>query len=493
MSCQGSGRVMRFFIYWLSFFMLQLGVWVEHKFETPSFDQILYHFQYGVDGLVDADQSLFLNFLKNVIFAPVVIVFILYFIRHLLARKQYFEAGSKRLQTFWAGRFVVERGSLILLIACAMMLLTKVSFWEHFQQMQYSNFIDKHYVEPVNIREPKEKRNLVLVYVESLEATYSDKEIFGDDLLSSLNESTAGWASFSNFSQTTGTNWTIAGIVSTQCGVPLRPYAGILQRNEVGEKAGVFMPGITCLGDVLRKAGYKNVFLGGASGSFAGKQKFLFKHGYQEIYGREEWKALGESEFNDWGLYDDRLLQRAKKKLDQLAGEDQPFNLTILTVDTHQPAGYISKTCEAQGVTEFSDIVKCSSRLLAEFIDYIKFKGYDKTTDIVIVGDHLATGNPLIDSLKKAPQRKIYNKFYSSRGLYPNRDDMYHFGVYPTILTMLGFKFDGGKLALGVTGFGQIDPKAYSFYMEEAFDRKLGAPSEIYQKFWSGNVKLAQQ
>lgn len=334
----------------------------------------------------------------------------------------------------------------------------------------------------------KKKRNLVLIYVESLETAYSDNSRFGKDLLKSLNEVTGGAYSFGNFENTYGAGWTIAGIVSTQCGIPIKDIA-LFDGNEIGEEMLDFLPGATCLGDILQENGYKNVFMGGASQIFSGKGKFLKTHGYNEIYGKEQWEELGytKDDFNEWGLYDDELFLQAREKLDQLEINGEPFNLTILTLDQHPPEGFISKTCRKRGVHNFEGIVKCNADLVADFIKYIQTKGYNKNTDIVLTGDHLSMPNPVYEKLI-SNSRTIYNRFITSQTLNQNRDGFVHFDMFPTILYMLGFKLEEGRLALGVSGFGQAS-KGKSLFYDQERDAKLMQFSEKYIEFWHGNKK----
>ena len=47
-----------------------------------------------------------------------------------------------------------------------------------------------------------------------------------------------------------------------------------------------------------------------------------------------------------WGHEDEILYKRAKKQLEQLSSSDKPFNLTMLTVDTHFPRGYKCRLCK---------------------------------------------------------------------------------------------------------------------------------------------------
>ena len=73
-------------------------------------------------------------------------------------------------------------------------------------------------------------------------------------------------------SQTRGTTFTVAGILSSQCGTPL-----LFPKGPGGNdilKNGFLQEGF-CFGDILHAAGYHQVFMGGASTRFAGKGVFL--------------------------------------------------------------------------------------------------------------------------------------------------------------------------------------------------------------------------
>lgn len=504
------GEFWRFAVYWLSFSMLAIGSWVERNFGEPSLEQIAYHLQFGRAGLAGADGVFLERFLWTCVLYPFVAALACSLAGAVVAKGS--EVGYRRAMQevaravtslaadLWArservARFAFARKmQIVLLPASAAFLLSKVSFWDFVQEARYENVIDSYYVAPSSVAPPSERRNLVLIYVESLEDAYRSEELFGRNLLARLDSATEGWHSFGNFVQTTGTSWTMGGIVSTQCGVPLRPYSwresgstdGSRDGNALGEKADSFMPGIVCLGDLLKDAGYVNVFMGGADHAFAGKGKFLSAHGYQEIWGRTEWERQGETKMNAWGLFDPQLLFLARKKLDELMGAGRPFNLTLLTLDTHHPHGFVSDVCRDEGVVDFPGVVECTAGLVASFIDYIRSNGYLETTDVVVIGDHLSMVNPVYDQLSRQPHRTIYNRIYSSRALSRNRDDLYHFSIFPSILDMLGFKFPDGRLGLGVSGFGSIGENARGLYSQRDLEYKLAAKSDLYRKFWSG-------
>lgn len=494
----------KFSAYWLASALFALGLWINLKFGDPSFEQVIYHFQFGGEALLSTDTNLLLNFVEYCVLLPFVLALILYHIERIVLLIK--DTAVKRLvsrslgyltsfllntQHFVFGLFK-KRLPLFLLIFGAAFLLTKVSFWTYLQGLKYENFVDQNYVKPINVKPPILKKNLILIYVESLETTYSNENLFERNLLKTLDHETNQWASVKNFQQVSGTGWTIAGIVSSQCGIPLRPYTWFdkdepdnqIDGNKLGEKANYFMPGAICMGDLLKNAGYKNVFLGGASKAFAGKGKFFSNHGYDEIYGREDWMALGEKSFNGWGLYDDRLFHHAKLKLDELQQANKPFNLTLLTLDTHPPGGHASAYCNNYGVRDLLGIYECTADIVANFIQYIKIKGYDKNTNIVIIGDHLSMVNNHYDQLTQEKNRTIYNKFYALKPLIPNRDTMYHFSVFPSIMYMLGFDFAKNRLALGASIFGELDSQ-FKLHADGDINTKLNAKSEIYKKIWS--------
>ncbi|HKE93929.1 MAG TPA: sulfatase-like hydrolase/transferase, partial [Povalibacter sp.] len=294
-------------------------------------------------------------------------------------------------------------------------------------------------------------KNLILIYVESLEQTYSDEAIFGADLLERLDALPG--VSFESYVPAPGTGWTIAAMVATQCGIPLQ-FVTRLDDTETGEHVRTFLPGAVCLPDVLHRFGYRNVFMGGASLAFAGKGKFLTTHHYDEVYGFKDWLKARSTlhEFNLWGIYDDDLFSRAKEKLVALHDTGAPFNLTLLTLDTHHPEGYYSTSCRTQGPREFATIVRCASGEVAEFVDFARSRGYLEDTNIVIVGDHLAMPNPVYSKLLSSPQRRIFNKFISTTALEKSTDEIIPFDLFPTVLEYVGIGVDGQRLALGRSG-----------------------------------------
>lgn len=82
---------------------------------------------------------------------------------------------------------------------------------------------------------------------------------------------------------------TIEGLVNSQCGT-LIPFA---HGNHSVGGFGHTVEKMTCLGDVLARAGYRQTFMQGADRKFAGTGQFLALHGYDRIMGFEDWQKMG--------------------------------------------------------------------------------------------------------------------------------------------------------------------------------------------------------
>ena len=364
--------------------------------------------------------------------------------------------------------------------------------------------VGDYYVEPA-VTDNKNKRNLVLIYLESGEATLADDQLFEKDAFAPLKEATPaseGWQSVESFQQYNGGGWTMAGLVSTQCGVPLKgPGFGTDSGggNELGEDSETYLGGTTCLGDVLENEGYTSVFLGGANTSFAAKGTFLGTHGYSQVKGLSDWREAGEPEENfrkDWGLSDERLLAHARTQLDDLHAESeqtgQPFNLSVLTLDTHEPV-HVYDYCDVDTQNEVTSVFDCSLRQVAGFVDYMESQGYLEDTAVVIMGDHLkhmSAGDAFHEQLDHHPNRTIFNRVWVPGGsgngtLRAGADQL---NMYPTILEAAGLQLEGRAAGLGVSAFAATAPEGSAQALEpEAYAELLDSLSPaFYTKAWSG-------
>lgn len=429
----------RFFAYWGGFSAIGLAGWIGRTFGEPSIDQILFHLHYSEGVALRMGRLFVVTFVAEVLLIPLAFAIAAAFLHQAVARAR----------PSWQRHFLRAAPAAAIIVGFVF-LLDQFSVFSLAAARLRADRFAKAFVDPDHVRlEDRQLRNLVLIYVESMEDGYGDAGLFENDLLAPLRQ--LGGVSFESYRPAAGTTWTMAAMVATQCGVPLSVYSEYDIRRT--QRPRDFLAGATCLGDLLEARGYRNVFLGGAPLSFAGKGVFLKDHGYAETFGREEWEKLGakSQEFGPWGLYDSALLERARSKLDALHASGKHFNLTLLTLDTHNPSGFMSPHCRDQGAKDFEGIVGCTNREVADFVKHVQDKGYLKDTVIVILGDHLAVPNPAYDKLQ-ARERRIFNLFVAQPQPRLNRQEVVPFDMFPTLSDLVGMRVPGSRLGLGSSG-----------------------------------------
>jgi len=258
------------------------------------------------------------------------------------------------------------------------------------------------------------RKNLVILYAESYERTYLDESRF-PGLSPELNRLRSEAVDFTQLESREGSTWTIAGIVSSLCGVPLSLSDDANGYSSIGN----FMPGARCLSDHLKDQNYNLEFIGGASSDFAGKGRFLAAHGFSTIRDKEYFRGmgLGTNRFSPWGVHDDILLDTLWERFTALSENPTPFALVGLTLDTHHPSGHIPFACldvNYEGLDQrrpMLDAIHCSDRLIANFVRRIKSSQYWKNTTVVVASDHLALPNDIADLLRDGHRTNLMLMF----------------------------------------------------------------------------------
>ncbi|MEE9339355.1 MAG: sulfatase-like hydrolase/transferase [Methylococcaceae bacterium] len=287
-----------------------------------------------------------------------------------------------------------------------------------------------------------DKKNLVFIYAESLEANFFDNWIV-QGRLNALNEMKESSIVFSNMMETTYTGWTVAGMVASLCGLPLQMPLTSSSNNF--SLTSNFMPNAECLSDILKKEDYYLSFLGGANLNFAGKKAFLKTHSFDNIFGKNRFKAIhpeNEHNYNQWGLRDRPLFEYALDDYLDLASKQNPFALFLLTLDTHAP-GFPDPACTNRYLSiqdnRMLDAVLCSSQLIKKYIIDIRNSPYSNNTVIVVMSDHLAHKNPA-DYLLKQSQRKLMFMINMPSGNNLDvKNSGTHYDIGPTVLSAIGF------------------------------------------------------
>jgi phosphoglycerol transferase len=295
------------------------------------------------------------------------------------------------------------------------------------------------------------KKNIVYIYLESFERTFLDEAQF-PGLAPNIRELEQQGLAFTNIDAAYGTRWTIAGMVASQCGLPLEPMPGV-------NKPGTFMPRAVCLCDTVKQNGYVTSYLGGASLRFGGKGNFYKTHQVDTVQGLEhhiENLPFGTTDYSHWGLYDEDLYQLAWKEFTRLTTQDKPFAFFLLTLDTHPP-GYLSASCDdfryGDGQNSMLNALHCSDQLAANFVRQLLASEATAETIIVIASDHLMMANDIGDPLKQHPNRRNLFFVLEKNGRKESFDrHSTPFDIAPTLLSILGADVDDYNLGVNMLG-----------------------------------------
>lgn len=459
--------------------------YINSNFSGVSFEQILYSILNSKGTSINAlkDGIIFVSLFSIITF---VILYVIVKLNH-----KYLENKYRLTITIKNKKYLIDalylRKKRILLYSIILIILSLYNCYDKLGVKEYIRFqnskstlIEDNYVNPkeVNITFPEIKQNLIYIFVESLE-TSATSIINGGDVeksyIPNLEYIALNNINFSNKDSLGGaknlslTTWTAAGMVAETSGIPLK----VMEANNY-TGYGESLPGATSIGDILEENGYKNYLLLGSDASFGGRRDYFTYHGNYEIYDlyyARDNNWIDKDYYEWWGFEDRKLFSFAKKELNKISKNNEPFNFTILTADTHFYDGYQDKKCKKEFDSDYANSYYCLDKMLNNFIEWIKKQDFYKNTTIIISGDHLTMQNRFFN--EENYERTVYNAFINSKATsntYKNR--MFTtMDMFPTTLASLGVKIEGNKLGLGTNLFSNeqtlIEKYDYNYVNEE--------------------------
>lgn len=338
-----------------------------------------------------------------------------------------------------------------------------------------SPYIEDNYKDPakVSLQFPQKKRNLIHIYLESIENSYLDKKQGGfmrKSLMPRLAKLSREGICFSHKGEgqglggplkTYGSTWSVASMVSQSFGFPMKvPVDG----NAYGTP-GHFFPGAVGIGDILQKMGYNQTLMFGADSDFGGLTHMFNDHGAFKIMDYKfalKSGMLPKDYKESWGYEDDKLYEFAKTELTRLSQEDQPFYFVMENADSHFP-GYIGKNTEIKYDSQYANAIAYTDKKMDEFIRWVQAQPFYENTTIVMIGDHLSMDKVFFEEhgfkgsgylrttysliLNPSPEVSGIDKSRTFNRQYGN------FDMFPTVLASIGVKIDGNRLALGTNLF----------------------------------------
>ena len=358
-------------------------------------------------------------------------------------------------------------------------------------QLNTSTFYEEYYIsiEDSNIVFTENKRNLIIIIVESLETGFlsiDEGGAFQNNLIPNITELAKNNVNFSSTNfiggpvPLTGTDWTIASIVAYYSGIPLvtRLY------NDLGDFVESFLPNANGLAYILANQGYNQYFILGSDSRFAGRDKYFSTHKDTVIYDYNYFvnnNYIQEDYFEWWGIEDRKLFDYAKNLLGDISKEE-PFFVTILTADTHTTGGYLDEYASVIFDSRYMNVVYDMDKQVTMFLSWIMEQDFYNDTTIIILGDHLYMDNSFFPSSFNE-KRYILNIFINSLFDFSvNNRLLSHFDFLPLIIESIGGKFINEGIALGrsLTNETTLIEK----YGYEEMSRLLRLRSDFYPQFW---------
>lgn len=469
----------------LSVILYTLGHFLIDHFSGLTMSEIVFHLKVPMEGTSNDMVAQYFNSAKMLLITSCIVLVIAIIL--LVLKKN---IRNCRLTSI-----------LALFLSFCLLLLSTFNISEELNlpeyianQMKTSSFIEDNYVVPEEslITFPDAKRNLIYIYLESMESTFISKQDGGcmtEDIIPELTQLAKDHINFSESDQvgggtsSAGSTWTVGAMVAMTCGLPLLiPVDG----NSYGGYVK-FMPGAVSLGEILKDNGYTQEIMVGSDLSFGGRRNYFTQHGDYQVY--DIFTARGREDLPDdynvwWGYEDAKLFSYAKEEITRLAKGNEPFNFTMLTVDTHHIGGYVCELCQNNHEDQYENVLSCSSRQVAGFVEWLKNQDFYDNTTIIISGDHPTMDAQYIDKHYDGSQpRKVYNCFINAAkdSTTSKNRDFNTFDMFPTTLAAMGCEISGDRLGLGTNLFSGKKTLAES-YGYEKIDDEFSRRSQFYEK-----------
>ena len=450
------GEILTVFIAGLSVLLALSVRWMFATWTNLSMDELVYHLTAPLDG---TNTDMIWDYVRVCVVPTVLVIFFLILI--LIAWRK-----KEKVHLF---RGIINLVALVGIIVMLGYTWTELGVGDYLKdQNTESKFIEDEYVDPTDVEVvfPEQKRNLIYIFLESMETTYSDVDdggAFDENVIPELTEIAQTNEDFSGADpklnggySLAGTTWTMGAMFAQTSGLPLNIS---ISANDMDTQDS-FFPGVTTLGDILSDAGYTQTLLIGSEAQFGGRKLYFQEHGNYEMedYSYAIENGLIPSDYKVWWGYEDqKLFEFAKEKLLQLSQGDEPFNLTMLTVDTHFEDGYVCEQCPTEYDTQYSNVMACSSRQVGEFLKWIQQQDFYENTTIVISGDHPTMDSDYCAEIDQEGNydRRVFTAYINAAAYAQDQQERTYstFDNFPTTLAALGVQIDGDRLGLGTNLF----------------------------------------
>ena len=242
-----------------------------------------------------------------------------------------------------------------------------------------------HTIVPIDTIVPIEKKNVVILIVES----------FGREYIGALNktlensqykgytpyvDALIGKSTTFRYSYCNGRK-SIDGMPSVLSSIPMFVEPFILTPSSMNDYTGI--------AGILAAEGYETAFFHGAQNGSMGFQAFAQKTGFQRYFGRTEYEAAkGTDDFDgNWAIWDEPFLQFYAEQMSQMK---EPFMTAVFTASSHHPYHIPEKYKEVypeEGII-MHKCVRYTDMAIGKFFETASRQPWFKNTIFVMTSDH---------------------------------------------------------------------------------------------------------
>lgn len=503
-------KIILFVIAFLIFLLRFTTIWTFKTYGSLKVEELVFHLKVPLNGVEAGlfNSYIVIALIPTLVTTVVVCFLILLIFTNFSSKQVCLKWGIRNKSKIHSIRILPHEGMLKYVNVFLLFLLffevytdmKQLNITEYLEnQSKDSPFIEENYVSSMDITYtfPENKKNLIYIMVESFESTYFSIDLGGaqeENLLEELIPLIDEGTHFSNTDRyggainTPGAGWTAAAMVSQTSGLPLKiPVNG----NSYG-KNSAFLSGVYSLGDILKDNGYKNYIMMGSDSSFAGRDLYYTQHGNYEIY--DYYTAIKEKKipsdyFVWWGFEDSKLYTYAKEKLLSISKNNEPFNFTLLTADTHHIDGYTDSMCEIKYDSNYANSISCASMQLFNFIEWLKKQDFYSDTVVVVAGDHLSMDPNFFTNIS-GYERTVFDLILNSDRESENTKDRLFstMDLFPTTLYALDVSISSNRIGLG-TNLYSGDKTIFEEYGVDYVNNELNIRSKFYDDVFLYNKK----
>ena len=297
---------------------------------------------------------------------------------------------------------------------------------------------------------PEQRKNVVLISIESLSADYLAHYGNTQKITPFLDSLADKSLMFTNL-YATG-NRTVRGLEALTLCIPPTAGESIIKRENNKNKFTT--------GSVFKSKGYEVKFLYGGYSYFDNMEDFFKGNGY-DIVDRNNFKPSEISFANVWGVADEDMAKKAIQVMNAEAKSGKPFFNHWMTVSNHRPFTFPEGKIDISGSSKSREGgVKYTDYSLRKFFEMAKKQDWYKNTVFVIIADHCASSAGKTEL--PMDKYRIPALVFSEGFIPPQQFNqlMSQIDVMPTLFGLLNFNYQSQFLGQDVFK-ENFQPKAY--------------------------------